>query len=130
MKMHCEKGLDAIIGYCNYNRIITIADEVMTGFGKTGKKFASDYMQNKPEIMCLSKVLTAGLLPMGITSCSDMIYDAFYSKDLSKGFFHGHTYSANPFYMAAVSGIKLLNSTKIQEQIKLYLNHIKNLLKF
>lgn len=119
MKMHCEKGLDAIIGYCNYNRIITIADEVMTGFGKTGRKFASEYMQNKPEIMCLSKALTAGLLPMGITSCSDMIYDAFYSKDLSKGFFHGHTYSANPLAcMAAVSGIKLLNSTKIQEQIK------------
>ena len=54
-----------MIKYCNSNHIITIADEVMTGFGKTGKNFASDYMENKPEIMCLSKALTAGLLPIG-----------------------------------------------------------------
>lgn len=119
MKMHCENGLNALIKYCNSNQIITIADEVMTGFGKTGKNFASDYMENKPEIMCLSKALTAGLLPMGITSCSEKIYSAFYSDDLSKGFFHGHTYSANPLAcIAALSGIELLTSKEIQDQIK------------
>ena len=119
MKMHCEKGLNALIKYCNSNQIITIADEVMTGFGKTGKNFASDYMENKPEIMCLSKALTAGLLPMGITSCSEKIYSAFYSDDLSKGFFHGHTYSANPLACkAALTGIELLTSKEIQDQIK------------
>lgn len=119
MKMHCENGLNALIKYCNSNQIITIADEVMTGFGKTGKNFASDYMENKPEIMCLSKALTAGLLPMGITSCSEKIYSAFYSDDLSKGFFHGHTYSANPLAcIAALTGIELLTSKEIQDQIK------------
>lgn len=119
MKMHCENGLNAIIKYCNSNQIITIADEVMTGFGKTGKNFASDYMENKPEIICLSKALTAGLLPMGITSCSDKIYSAFYSNDLSKGFFHGHTYSANPLACkAALTGIELLTSREIIDQIK------------
>ena len=119
MKMHCEKGLNALIKYCNSNQIITIADEVMTGFGKTGKNFASDYMENKPEIMCLSKALTAGLLPMGITSCSEKIYSAFYSDDLSKGFFHGHTYSANPLACkAALTGIELLTSKEVQDQIK------------
>ena len=119
MKMHCENGLNAIIKYCNSNQIITIADEVMTGFGKTGKNFASDYMENKPEIICLSKALTAGLLPMGITSCSDKIYNAFYSNDLSKGFFHGHTYSANPLACkAALTGIELLTSKEVQDQIK------------
>ncbi len=117
--MHCENGLNALIKYCNSNQIITIADEVMTGFGKTGKNFASDYMENKPEIMCLSKALTAGLLPMGITSCSEKIYSAFYSDDLSKGFFHGHTYSANPLAcIAALTGIELLTSKEIQDQIK------------
>ena len=119
MKMHCENGLNAIIKYCNSNQIITIADEVMTGFGKTGKNFASDYMENKPEIICLSKALTAGLLPMGITSCSEKIYSVFYSDDLSKGFFHGHTYSANPLACkAALTGIELLTSKEVQDQIK------------
>ena len=119
MKMHCENGLNALIKYCNSNQIITIADEVMTGFGKTGKNFASDYMENKPEIICLSKALTAGLLPMGITSCSEKIYSAFYSDDLSKGFFHGHTYSANPLAcIAALTGIELLTSKEVQDQIK------------
>ena len=119
MKMHCENGLNALIKYCNSNQIITIADEVMTGFGKTGKNFASDYMENKPEIICLSKALTAGLLPMGITSCSEKIYSVFYSDDLSKGFFHGHTYSANPLACkAALTGIELLTSKEVQDQIK------------
>ncbi|HEX9827605.1 MAG TPA: adenosylmethionine--8-amino-7-oxononanoate transaminase [Flavobacteriaceae bacterium] len=119
MKMHNAEGLEAILKFCKAHHIITIADEVMTGFGKTGKNFASEYMETNPDIMCLSKALTAGLLPMAITSCTQQIYDAFYSEDIGKGFFHGHTYSANPLACAAaLAGIELLQSEGIQNNIK------------
>jgi len=119
MKMHNAEGLELILKFCKANNIITIADEVMTGFGKTGKYFASDYIHAKPDIMCLSKALTAGLLPMAITSCTQDVYDAFYSDDISKGLFHGHTYSANPLACtAAIAGIELLKSKDIQDNIQ------------
>ncbi|WP_299337664.1 adenosylmethionine--8-amino-7-oxononanoate transaminase [uncultured Psychroserpens sp.] len=118
MKMHDAKDLEAILRFCKSNQIITVADEVMTGFGKTGKYFASDHMESKPDIICLSKALTAGLLPMAITSCSQEIYNAFYSDEISKGLFHGHTYSANPLACtAALAGIELLRSDDIQTHI-------------
>ncbi len=119
MKMHNVEGLDRILSFFKQHQIITVADEVMTGFGKTGKYFASEYMHEKPDIICLSKALTAGLLPMAITSCSQEIYDAFYSDDIKKGLFHGHTYSANPLACtAALAGIELLTSSEIQENIQ------------
>lgn len=119
MKMHSVEGLELILKLCKANNIITVADEVMTGFGKTGTHFASDYVDTKPDVICLSKALTAGLLPMAITSCSQDVYDAFYSDDMSKGLFHGHTYSANPLACtAALAGIELLKSDEIQNNIK------------
>jgi len=122
MKMHDARGLESILSFCKKNNIVTVADEVMTGFGKTGKNFASDYMGTKPDIMCLSKALTAGLMPMAITSCSQEIYDAFYSDDIGKGLFHGHTYSANPLACtAALAGIELLQTDEIQNNIQ----HVK-----
>lgn len=118
MKMHDIKGLDKILELLQAHDVITIADEVMTGFGKTGHFFASDHLNNKPDIMCLSKALTAGLMPMAITSCTKEVYDAFYSNDIAKGFFHGHTYTANPLACtAALAGLELLQSTEIQENI-------------
>ncbi|KAB1069660.1 adenosylmethionine--8-amino-7-oxononanoate transaminase [Tamlana haliotis] len=119
MKMHDSQGLDAILKYCKSHGVITVADEVMTGFGKTGKHFASLHMDTKPDVMCLSKALTGGLLPMALTTCTQEVYDAFYSDDISKGLFHGHTYSANPLACtAALSGIELLQSEAIQKDIK------------
>ncbi|MGS2725535.1 adenosylmethionine--8-amino-7-oxononanoate transaminase [Psychroserpens sp. BH13MA-6] len=123
MKMHNAEGLELILQSCKSNDIITVADEVMTGFGKTGTYFASEQMTTQPDIICMSKALTAGLLPMAITSCSDKIYDAFYSDDMSKGFFHGHTYSANPLACrAALAGIELLTSKDIQRHIQRIIN--------
>jgi adenosylmethionine-8-amino-7-oxononanoate aminotransferase len=127
MKMHNAEGLELILKFCKANNIITIADEVMTGFGKTGNYFASDYIHTKPDIMCLSKALTAGLLPMAITSCTQDVYDAFYSDDISKGLFHGHTYSANPLACtAAIAGIELLKSKEIQDNIQRVINSHKD----
>ncbi|WP_340077194.1 adenosylmethionine--8-amino-7-oxononanoate transaminase [Leptobacterium sp. I13] len=119
MKMHDVGGLDQLIRLCHENEVITIADEVMTGFGKTGKNFASGYLQNLPDIICLSKALTAGVVPMAITSTTQKIYDAFYSDEIAKGLFHGHTYTANPIACtAALAGIELLQSKEIQESIQ------------
>ncbi|WP_299884544.1 adenosylmethionine--8-amino-7-oxononanoate transaminase [uncultured Lacinutrix sp.] len=118
MKIHDSNGLNAILKVCKAHQILTIADEVMTGFGKTGRYFASDYIETKPDIMCLSKALTAGLVPMAITSCSQKIYNRFLSNEMAKGFFHCHTYSANPVACAAaIAGIELLNSKDIQDNI-------------
>ncbi|PHN95243.1 adenosylmethionine--8-amino-7-oxononanoate transaminase [Maribacter sp. 6B07] len=114
MKFHSAKGLNELIEICQEEHILCIADEIMTGFGKTGKNFASDYLENKPDIMCLSKALTAGMFPLSITSCSQAVYNGFLSDEVHKGFFHAHTFSAHPLgCAAALAGIKLLNSPEI-----------------
>lgn len=118
MKMHDADGLDQILALLKEHQVLTIADEVMTGFGKTGKFFASDYLSTKPDIMCLSKALTAGLVPMGLTTCTEEVYRAFYSDDMAKGLFHGHTYTANPLACtAALSALELLQTDEVQENI-------------
>lgn len=119
MKMYQAEYLELVLQKCKELGIITVADEVMTGFGKTGSYFASDHIAVKPDVMCLSKALTAGLVPMGITTCTQEIYDAFYDDDIGKGLFHAHTYSANPIACAtAIAGIELLQSEEIQSNIK------------
>ncbi|NND79229.1 MAG: adenosylmethionine--8-amino-7-oxononanoate transaminase [Maribacter sp.] len=119
MKMHDAAGLNKILKLFQKHNVLTIADEVMTGFGKTGTNFASDQIEIKPDIICLSKALTAGLMPMAITSCTMDVYDAFYSDELAKGLFHGHTYTANPLACtAALAGIDLLRSDEIQNSIE------------
>lgn len=118
MKIYEGESINKVLKFFKQNDIITIADEVMTGFGKTGKKFASEYIATKPDIICLSKALTGGLLPMAITSCTEKIYKAFLSNEMAKGFFHCHTYSANPIACsAALAVIELLQTSDIQKKI-------------
>lgn len=124
MHMYEAEHLDVLLTIAKTHQVVTIADEVMTGFGKTGKYFAVDYLENKPDIMCLSKALTAGLVPMGLTTCTQAIFDAFYADEISKGFFHGHTYSANPLACtAAIASIELIQSEEIQQQMMLIHEH-------
>jgi adenosylmethionine-8-amino-7-oxononanoate aminotransferase len=119
MQMYDAQFITPVLELLKAHHVLTIADEVMTGFGKTGTYFASEHIRVKPDIMCLSKALTAGLVPMAITSCTREVYDAFYSDDLEKGLFHAHTYTANPIACAAaLAGITLLKSVKIQKSIK------------
>ncbi len=119
MKLHDPEGLDHILRYLKSRGVLLIADEVMTGFGKTGTHFASEQIRTKPDLICLSKALTAGLLPMGLTSCTKEIFQEFYADEISKGFFHGHTYTANPLACAAaLAGVELLTSDEIQEGIR------------
>ncbi|TAF44895.1 MAG: adenosylmethionine--8-amino-7-oxononanoate transaminase [Sphingobacteriales bacterium] len=101
MLMYEAEYLDELILHCHSHNILTIADEVMTGFGRTGKLFATDYLQHKPDIMCFSKGLTGGTMPLGLTTCSQNIYEAFLSTDKLKTLFHGHSFTANPVACAS-----------------------------
>jgi adenosylmethionine-8-amino-7-oxononanoate aminotransferase len=125
MLMYEAKALDDLIQQAQLQGVICIADEVMTGFGRTGKLFASHYLHQQPDIFCLSKGLTGGFLPMGVTTCSQAIFDAFYSEDKTKTFFHGHSYTANPLgCAAALASLELLQhedcQVNIQRIIKLH----------
>jgi adenosylmethionine-8-amino-7-oxononanoate aminotransferase len=118
MVMYAPEILDQLITLCQKHHIFTIADEVMTGFGKTGKTFASDYLVNKPDIMCLSKALTGGTIPMAITTFTQEVFDGFYNDDVNKALFHGHTFTANPTgCAAALASIQLLESPEMQQNI-------------
>ncbi|WP_336732583.1 adenosylmethionine--8-amino-7-oxononanoate transaminase, partial [Chryseobacterium sp. VD8] len=95
MLMHKAENLSELMKFCRENGILMIQDEVFTGFGRTGKLFAANYLSEKPDIMCFSKGLTGGTMPMGITTSSQEIFDAFLSDDKYKTLFHGHSFTAN-----------------------------------
>ena len=93
--------LDELLRRCRRHGVLAIADEVLTGFGRTGPLFASHHLTELPDIMCLSKGLTGGTMALGVTTCTAAIYEAFLSEDRLKTFFHGHSYTANPVACAA-----------------------------
>lgn len=123
MQMYKGEYLEQILEVCKVNNVICIADEVMTGFGKLGANFASDFISVKPDIISLSKALTAGVVPMAVTSCTLDIYNAFLSESNDSAFFHAHTYTANPIACsAAIAAIELLQSKAIQTNIQSIIN--------
>lgn len=118
MVMYDPEILNEMLSICKENNIITIADEVMTGFGRTGKFFATDYLSNKPDIFCLSKGLTGGTMAMGVTSCTQQIFEAFPGNDNSKSFFHGHSYTANPITCsAAIASLEIFEQSDVFSDI-------------
>lgn len=116
MLMYPPHLLNELIGICKEHHCLTIADEVMTGFGRTGKFFAIDHLQHKPDIICLSKGLTGGFFPLGATACKGFIYEAFKSTDKMKTFFHGHSYTGNPVTCAA--GLASLDLMELPETMR------------
>jgi adenosylmethionine-8-amino-7-oxononanoate aminotransferase len=118
MIMYSAEALDKMLTIAKAHHVLTIADEVMTGFGRTGKLFATDYLSNKPDMMCLSKGLTGGTMPLGITTCTKEIYNAFLSEDRSKMLFHGHSYTGNPLACTAgIASFELLMKPECLEAI-------------
>ena len=119
MVMYNAETLNTMIALCKDNAVFTIADEVMTGFGKTGKTFACDYLENKPDMLCLSKAFTGGTIPMAVTTFTQEIFDGFYDEDVNKALFHGHTFTANPTGCAAeLASIALLQTHEMQANIQ------------
>lgn len=120
MVMYAPEILEELIKLCKTNQVLTISDEVMTGFGRTGKWFATDYINTKPDLVCLSKGLTGGAMPLGLTVCTDEIYNAFLSNDHSKTFFHGHSFTGNPLACAAAcASLDLLEKVETWKQIEM-----------
>lgn len=103
---------------CDRYGTLMIADEVLTGFGRTGKMFACEHAVVIPDIICLSKALTGGYLPMGVTAVTSSIYDAFLSDDRTKTFFHGHSYTANPLACAvALASLDLFREESTLDRV-------------
>jgi adenosylmethionine-8-amino-7-oxononanoate aminotransferase len=118
MRMYEAALLEKLLASAQAAGIICIADEVMTGFGRTGKMFASDYLSQKPDIVCLSKGLTGGTMALGVTACTDRIYQAYLSDDKYKTFFHGHSFTANPLACtAALASLELWAQNKCEEKV-------------
>jgi len=119
MVIHDADALSEMISICRQNAIFTIADEVFTGFGRTGKFFACDYLSEKPDMVCLSKGLTGGTMAMGVTSSTEEIFKAFLSEDRMKTFFHGHSFTANPVACsAALASMDLMTKKETWKNIK------------
>lgn len=118
MVIYDAAHLELILQKLKSANVLLIADEVMTGFGRTGKMFASEYMNTEPDIMCFSKGLTAGVMPMGLTSCAQSIYDAFYDDNKEKTFFHGHSFTGNALGCAvALASLELFETEKTLDKV-------------
>lgn len=118
MVMYEAKYLDELMQHCRKEGVLMIADEIFTGFGRTGKAFACDHVTEIPDIMCFSKGLTGGTMALGITSCTQHIYDAFLSDDKLKTLFHGHSFTANPIACsAALASLELFVNNETQLNI-------------
>lgn len=134
MMMYESIYLDKLIQVAKNECIICIADEVLTGIGRTGKNFACDYLTEQPDIMCISKGITGGFMPLGLTTCTREIYDAFLSSDKLKTFFHGHSYTGNPLACAAANAtLQILSAseTLIAQLVKwqsAHTEHLKSLM--
>jgi adenosylmethionine-8-amino-7-oxononanoate aminotransferase len=120
MRTYPAEILDKLIRISKSFGVLCIADEVFTGFGRTGKMFACDYLTEKPDIIAISKGITGGTMALGVTSCSNIILEAFNTDDFTKTFFHGHSYTANPLACAAANAsFEILLSRACQDQIKM-----------
>lgn len=118
MRIYPALYLKKLRKLCDKYNVLLIADEIATGFGRTGKMFACDHAEITPDIMCISKGLTGGYMPMAITITTDKIYDAFYADyKEGKAFMHSHTYSGNPLGCSAALAVqKILREDKIIEK--------------
>jgi len=106
MRIYPAMYLKKLRDLCDKYNVLLIADEIATGFGRTGKMFAFDHVDVSPDIMCVLKGLTGGYMPMAITITTDEIYNAFYDDyNEGKAFMHSHTYSGNPLGCSAALAV-------------------------
>lgn len=119
MLMHQAEDLTELMTFCKSQGILLIQDEIFVGFGRTGKLFAANHLSEQADVMCFSKGLTGGTLPLGITTCTQEIYEAFYSDDKTKSLFHGHSFTASPLACAAaLASMDLLLQEETQQNIQ------------
>ncbi|MGX5816956.1 adenosylmethionine--8-amino-7-oxononanoate transaminase [Chitinophaga lutea] len=117
MVMYEAAWLDKLLAHCRRKGILLIADEIMTGFGRTGPDFAMHALQTGPDIITLSKGLTGGTVAMGVTTCTNEIYEAFLSDNKLHTLFHGHSFTANPLTCAiALASLELFLDPGCRQQ--------------
>ncbi len=118
MIVHPVEFLQGVRRLCDRYGVPLIADEVLTGFGRPGKMFACELAGVAPDLICLSKGLTGGFLPLAVTAATARIYQAFLSRDRRKTFFHGHSFTANPLgCAAALASLEIFESEPVFERI-------------
>lgn len=118
MIVHPVEFLQRVRRLCSAHGVLLIADEVLTGFGRCGKMFACELAGVVPDLMCLSKGLTGGALPMGATVCTRAIQEAFVGEDRARTFYHGHSYTGNPIAAAAaVASLGIFEREPVFESI-------------
>jgi adenosylmethionine---8-amino-7-oxononanoate aminotransferase len=103
MIVHPVEFLQKVRALCTKHDVLLIADEVLTGFGRTGKMFACDLAGVVPDLMCVSKGITGGFLTMGVTLCTDRVESAFRSENRMHTFYHGHSYTGNALACGAAN---------------------------
>jgi adenosylmethionine-8-amino-7-oxononanoate aminotransferase len=119
MRGYLPKYWDVIARAVRQAGGLVIADEVFTGFGRTGTLFATDQCAEKPDILCLSKGLTGGFMPLGLTLVHERVFEAFFTGEPLKTFFHGHSYTGNPLACAAaLANLELWERAETQAQLE------------
>ncbi len=119
MRVYAPAVLKSLADLCTKYGALLIADEVMTGFGRTGSMFACDQADVTPDLMCLSKGITGGFLPMGVTLATREIYNAFYDEDRAKQFFHSTSFTGNPLACAAANAaLEIWEEEPVRERIQ------------
>ncbi len=118
MLVYSPQVLAAMRQVCARHEVLFIADEVMTGWGRTGTLLASTQADVVPDILCLAKGLTGGALPLAVTLCRPEIFDAHYSTDRARTFFHSSSYTANPIACAAaLANLKVWRDEPVLQRI-------------
>ncbi|MFT4648595.1 MAG: adenosylmethionine-8-amino-7-oxononanoate aminotransferase [Glaciecola sp.] len=119
MRTNSVEFLQSVRQQCDRNGVPFIADEVMTGFGRTGSLFACERAGVSPDLMCLAKGLTGGIFPLSATVVSDELFQGFFSKDRNRTFFHGHTFTAHPVGCAvALASLKLNIERRVPDRLQ------------
>ncbi|MCE9594050.1 MAG: adenosylmethionine--8-amino-7-oxononanoate transaminase [Planctomycetes bacterium] len=119
MRMHSAEFLVGVRRACDHHRVPLIADEVMTGFGRTGSLFACGRARVAPDLLCLAKGLTGGMLPLAATLASEALFDAFRSTTRSKALHHGHSFTANPLGCAvALASLDLVLENDVPARLE------------
>jgi len=120
MLMYSSEVLRGMREICARHKVLFIADEVMTGFGRTGSLFACEQAQVQPDILCCSKGLTGGFLPLAATLCRDEVYQAFYSNDRAHTFYHSSSFTGNPMACAAaLANLKIWETDSVRERVSI-----------
>jgi adenosylmethionine-8-amino-7-oxononanoate aminotransferase len=123
MRTYSADFLEKLVVLAKSYGVLVIFDEVMTGWGRTGELFAMNHIQETPDIVCLSKGLTGGILSLGLTVATQQIYEAFLSEEKTKALLHGHSFTGNALACAvACANIDLVN----ESEFKLNINRISN----